>query len=107
MPQNASGSIPNLHWRPGLASSKRTTHAHTQANSQAFGPADIVFGSASNDGYPRFRKHKAHLVLNEPNTASFYNEHPNTVTIARIVWFSHRSTTQPSLEGSQHAAELV
>lgn len=37
----------------------------------------------------------------------FHSEHPNMTTIASIDWFSHRSTTQPSIVGSQHAAELM
>ena len=44
-----------------------------------------------------------------PHNSSFgsclHKEHPNTMTIARIVSFSHRSTTCPSIACSQHAAE--
>lgn len=46
------------------------------------------------------------MRLQDPRLRLRQSEQANTTVIARIDWFSHRSTTQPSLEGSQQAALL-
>lgn len=73
-------------------------------------PANVRTGQptriAKKQSYGRGRRACASSDLQQQLQLSrLYKAHPKTITMARIVSFSHRSTTCPSIAGSQHAAE--